>query len=345
MDAGLISAIVCFWAAASLIWAALICAVAKRFDLRDREGWTAYWLAWLIAAAAPALAAPLLALVPAPVTPLQVDVALAISEITAPVQRDGLAFGAALAAGAGALIVFVGVAICAARVAVSGWRAASLIRRGAPFAEIGATRVLLSDASVAAFCVGGARPAVLMPRALLHTMTPAQLNMLVQHEVAHVRRGDPLLFLALQALDVLFWFNPFVRALTARTRLAAEIACDAAALESGAAKSDYARTLVRAIECECGDAPGAVAAFGRRGAGPRIRLAHILGAAMRKRDARLSMAIVAVACVFCLSGAAFAASTGRMAVFGDPVLISALSSRVTALYGSARCSPREALPQ
>lgn len=344
MDVGLLCAALCLWIAISLVWSALVYSVAKRFDARVREGWTGYWLAWLIAAAAPPLSAPLLAMAPVPVTPVQVDLALALADATAPIQRDGLALGAAILAGIGAVVFVLGCATAFAKAAVSAWKAFGLVRGAALLANVGATRVLLSDAPVAAFCVGGKRPAVLLPRTMLDAMTPEQVRMVVQHEMAHVKRGDPLLFMALQALDVVFWFNPFVRALTGRARLAAEISCDAAALETVAAKNDYARALVRAIECECAGVSGAVAAFGNRGQGPRIRLAHILGAGVRKYDLRLSVGIVVAACLLCVSGAAFAASTARMAVFGDPVLISALSSRVTGLYGAARCAPNDIVP-
>jgi beta-lactamase regulating signal transducer with metallopeptidase domain len=203
---------------------------------------------------------------------------------------------------------------------------------------------LVSAEPAPAFCVGGSNPAIVLPRGMLSSMTPAQLRMIVLHEVAHLQRRDPALFLALHCVDVLFWFNPFVRALTARTRLAAEIACDAIALEAGAGKSEYARAFVCAIDQQGAPAPVAVAAFGDRGEGPRIRLAHILAGATRRRGVALSSAIVAAACVFCAAGAAVAASTGRMALFGDSMLLAALEARAAHVYGAPQCGPSDLSP-
>lgn len=329
----------CAWIAGSLAWGALVAFAVSGPQARRREDWTSYWGAAVLVAVLPLLVAPLIAVAPLPVLAVQVDVALALNELTAPMQRQTPTISAQFGALAVFTVFLLGIACRTATFAVEAWRARSLVRRATMYAEVQGARVLVSDAFSAVFCVGGARPAIVLPRSVCDSLTQAQFNMVVAHEIAHIRRGDPLLYLVLGLADAVFWFNPFVHGLTARMRLAAEINCDTAAVHASASKRDYARTLVRAVEQESGQLSPA---FGGRGV--RIRLAHILSGAGGARGARVSAVLLVVASALCVAGTAVAASTGRMAVFGDPLLISALDQRVDALYGPARCAPDEPVP-
>lgn len=341
MDLASLSLLICVWMAAALAWGALVSSAAKFADPRGCEGWTCYWLAFVICAAAPPLLAPFFAFLTLPVAPLQVDAALALADWTAPVQREGLPGVLEFAMIAGAVVLIVGASRGAWKLAQVCLRAGRLVRTAAPCRDFGAAPVLISEEQAPAFCVGGPKPAIVLPRALLQSMSADQIRMIVAHEAAHVQRRDPALFLALHCVDIVFWFNPFVRALTARTRLAAEIASDALALQAGADKREYAKAFVQAIERENEQLPAVVAAFGGRGEGPRIRLAYILAGAARQREAWVSGAIIVAASVLCLSSAALAASTGRMAVFGDPVLIAQLDARAAQTYGAPQCGPAD----
>ncbi len=99
------------------------------------------------------------------------------------------------------------------------------------------------------------RGRIIVPSNLIETLTECQLSMIIDHERAHVRRGDPLLFLALSFVDALFWINPFVRRQTSRCRLAAEIACDNAVTRSAPLMRDaYAMTLVTVLKQGVGKA-------------------------------------------------------------------------------------------
>ncbi len=334
----------CLWLLASLLWAALVCALSGLGDARERENWPSYWLAWVITAAAPPLCAPFLTSVSLPVTPLQLDTALLLVDWTAPLQQHGTSLSVAwlwLAVGA---CFMTGVARALLTIAAQLMRARRVIRGsqdvGGEFAIAGAgARILLSHENIPVFCVGGAQPAIVLSGPALAGMTPVQVRMIALHEIAHLRRRDPLVFFMLECVDALFWFNPYIRQLTKKTRLAAEIACDAAALEQATTeRRAYANALVLALEHGSGGKLGALAAFGR-GEMPRIRLAHILRGESVAPCGRLSALMIAVALLLSVSGAAFAATTTRLATFGDPTFAAALGARVVTLYGQARCAP------
>jgi len=92
---------------------------------------------------------------------------------------------------------------------------------------------------------GFLRPAILVPRGVAETTTPAEWKWIFAHELAHIRRGDiPWGWLYL-VISGLFFFDPLVWLTRREWFLAQEIACDAEAVRlTQLPKTDYARLLV-----------------------------------------------------------------------------------------------------
>ncbi len=91
--------------------------------------------------------------------------------------------------------------------------------------------------------------------------TPA-LDQVIRHELAHLERRDVWVLSFARLLSIALWFNPFLFALEARRRLAAELDCDRralAGLSEGRARS-YARALLNAAGSNSGSSP--VVGFG-----------------------------------------------------------------------------------
>ncbi len=99
-------------------------------------------------------------------------------------------------------------------------------------------------------------PRILVPARLLPGLSAEQLDMILRHEAAHIRRRDPEMTALLGLCAAAFWINPAVAALVARWREAAEIAADAAvaADQPREARVRYARLLISALR-ETGGAP------------------------------------------------------------------------------------------
>ena len=57
--------------------------------------------------------------------------------------------------------------------------------------------------------LGFLKPIILIPLATVSQLTPQQLEALVLHELAHIRRHDYILHLWITALEIIFFFNPF----------------------------------------------------------------------------------------------------------------------------------------
>lgn len=115
---------------------------------------------------------------------------------------------------------------------------------------------------------GSLRPVVLLPSRA--RQWPAQdLQMVLQHEVAHVQRGDWLSQLLAHWVHSLFWPVPGIRALLRKLSLVAEQACDDRVLAAGEDPTDYAGLLLRQAQGQV--IPAAVALGGNSELAVRVR--------------------------------------------------------------------------
>lgn len=91
--------------------------------------------------------------------------------------------------------------------------------------------------------VGCIRPMILLPPSALAMCSPDQLEMILLHELAHVRRWDNLVNLGQRFVESVLFFHPVVWWLSAWVRLEREFCCDAAVLAHTARPREYAETL------------------------------------------------------------------------------------------------------
>jgi len=151
---------------------------------------------------------------------------------------------------------------CLARLVVNGWRMHLLARNSKPFcneapaalraqlAAATARRVELRvsghvDAPVAA---GFFHPAIVIPDWLAERLTPAELNQVVMHELAHLQRGDDWTNLLQKFVCALFPLNPALLWVERRLCREREMACDDAVLAAAVAPRDYAACLTSLAE-------------------------------------------------------------------------------------------------
>lgn len=91
--------------------------------------------------------------------------------------------------------------------------------------------------------VGILRPLVLLPPAILCSLTPEQLEMILLHELAHVRRRDNLVNMLQRIVESILFFHPAVWWASRWVRLEREHCCDAVVLNHAARPQEYAETL------------------------------------------------------------------------------------------------------
>ena len=139
--------------------------------------------------------------------------------------------------------------------------------------------------------VGWIRPLILLPSATLMGLTPEQLEAVLAHELAHIRRFDYAVNLLQMLVETLLFYHPAVWWVSARMRHERELCCDDLAVESCGNALCYARALTRLERLRL-TAPGmAMASTG----GPLLyRIQRLMGVAGAEyRPSRLP-AILAV---------------------------------------------------
>ncbi len=91
--------------------------------------------------------------------------------------------------------------------------------------------------------VGWLRPAILLPSAALFGLTPEQLEAVLAHELAHLRRHDYLVNLVQTLIETLLFYHPAVWWVSKRLRHERECCCDDIAAQVCGDVTVYARAL------------------------------------------------------------------------------------------------------
>jgi CubicO group peptidase (beta-lactamase class C family) len=92
--------------------------------------------------------------------------------------------------------------------------------------------------------VGGAlRAAVFLP-AGFERQSPDEREIILRHELAHIKRRDAATSLAVELVCAIFWFNPLVWIAARRSERTQELAADSSALQGGVQPSRYAEYLL-----------------------------------------------------------------------------------------------------
>jgi beta-lactamase regulating signal transducer with metallopeptidase domain len=91
--------------------------------------------------------------------------------------------------------------------------------------------------------IGILRPVILLPPAALTGWSVAQLEMVLVHELAHVRRWDSLVNLLQRIVEALLFFHPAVWWVSAWIRLEREMCCDQVVVAHTGKPVAYAQTL------------------------------------------------------------------------------------------------------
>jgi beta-lactamase regulating signal transducer with metallopeptidase domain/HEAT repeat protein len=103
----------------------------------------------------------------------------------------------------------------------------------------------VSDRLAAPLLIGIVRPLVLLPASALCSYSPEQVEMIILHELAHVRRWDNLVNLLQRLVEAVLFFHPAVWWLSQRVRLEREHCCDDVVLAHTQMPQRYAEFLAK----------------------------------------------------------------------------------------------------
>ena len=140
--------------------------------------------------------------------------------------------------------------------------------------------------------VGLLRPTILLPASALSGLSAGELEMILAHELAHVRRHDMWVNLLQRLAEAALFFNPALWLLSRRISSLREYCCDELACRGaeprgGGAHLRYAQALLRVVELSqaAGTARADTAALAASGRSPselRRRVARLFGEPLRE---------------------------------------------------------------
>lgn len=165
---------------------------------------------------------------------------------------------------------------------------------------------------------------LLLPEDFAHRFdTEATRELVLRHELTHLRRGDTWWTLAMEVASVLLWFHPLVWLARSRFRLDQELACDAASLrELPKCTIGYARALLDSIAVQ--PMPALIPWLAEPQLKERITMiSRIPPGTLRRRAGFLAVAAIVAGGLFVAGGQAPVRAAAPSASSGTPPAVDA----------------------
>ena len=163
------------------------------------------------------------------------------------------------------------------------WLAVRAVLRGGR--EIGMPGVPIPVVAVKARLEPGVfgirNPVLLLPEGVLQSLTPAQLQGVVAHELCHVERRDNLTAAIHLGVETVFWFYPPLRWIRARLLEERERACDEEVLRLSGEPEVYAEGILRVCKFYLASPPAWVS--GVSGSNLKQRIRYIMNHRIAER--------------------------------------------------------------
>jgi beta-lactamase regulating signal transducer with metallopeptidase domain len=123
--------------------------------------------------------------------------------------------------------------------------------------------------------LGYFKPVVLLPAGMIGVFSMKQIEMILAHELAHIKRNDYLFNLLQSILDVIYFFHPAFWIISTQVRKEREICTDQIALAYTGDKILLANTLIQLQESK--QLPSLALAFGKKQSAFTERIHRMLG--------------------------------------------------------------------
>ncbi|NRA59383.1 MAG: ankyrin repeat domain-containing protein [Psychrobium sp.] len=104
--------------------------------------------------------------------------------------------------------------------------------------------IWLSTKNSSPMVIGIVQSKIVLPQPLYDTLSNAQLQHIILHEMAHIDRKDLVLGAIQELIAITFWWSPILRPLNKHLSLTRELACDIRAARQSRDNLGYAQTLI-----------------------------------------------------------------------------------------------------
>jgi bla regulator protein BlaR1 len=93
--------------------------------------------------------------------------------------------------------------------------------------------------------IGYLKPVILLPVGMIGGLSTVQIEAILVHELAHIKRHDFLVNVLQSIVEVIFFFNPLTWVMSDIIRREREYCCDDAVITTNYRRADYARALAK----------------------------------------------------------------------------------------------------
>lgn len=125
-------------------------------------------------------------------------------------------------------------------------------------------QLLQSGLAKVPMAAGHLKPVILLPLGMLNGLSTAEIEAILSHELAHIKRRDYLVNLLQSLIEIVFFFNPAVLWVSKLIREERENCCDDLALACTGSKHDYIKALISCEEFQHNTPAYAMAFTGRK---------------------------------------------------------------------------------
>lgn len=151
--------------------------------------------------------------------------------------------------------------------------------------QLGITKeilIFLSEKVQTPITMGFLKPIILIPVASINHLSVEQLEAVILHELAHIKRHDYLVNLLLSFAEIGLFFNPFTQLLSRSIRKERENSCDDWVLQFQYNATEYAKALLRIAQLQ------AVPAFAMGATGKKNELLTRVQRMVHRKENRFS---------------------------------------------------------
>jgi beta-lactamase regulating signal transducer with metallopeptidase domain len=106
-------------------------------------------------------------------------------------------------------------------------------------------KIFLSEKITSPLTIGFLKPIILVPLASINYLSVTQMEAVLLHELAHIKRMDYLLNLLLSIIEIMLFFNPFTKAISKHIQSERENSCDDWVLQFKYNPTTYAEALLK----------------------------------------------------------------------------------------------------
>ena len=165
-------------------------------------------------------------------------------------------------------------------------------------------KVFVSELIDVPAVVGLFRSIILVPTSAMTNLTTQELESVLRHELAHIRRYDPLVNLLQTLLETTLFFHPAVWWISKQVRIDRELCCDRMAVDNPKQANILARALLRLEESRRSMSPALAATGGNLTA--RVKRLLEFESSGRAQNSRtgavtIGLLVLMIFCVFAMA--------------------------------------------